>query len=172
VRFRQYTSGKTNPDGRMHRVSCSVLVCTVTIVAGFLLSACVSPDQGGATVPNDIASGNETADSAERSTEEGGQMQIAGIWDGSLKVPGAEIQITVKFLTDPTVADGRPAVAATMDIPTQMAYELPLSNVHASGISPGATVHFELATSGPTLIADGEIAADLTIFGEFTQGAA
>jgi uncharacterized protein len=164
VKLTQSAFGETNPTAPRRRAASALLICIVAIAAGFLLSACVSPDAGVATAQSPAA--------AEPIPEEDDQMQFIGVWDGSLTVPGAEIQITVKFLTNPTATDDRPEIAATMDIPAQLAYELPLSNVTASGTLPGETVHFELVTSGPTLIADGEINADLTISGQFTQGAA
>ncbi len=156
-----------------------------TILAIFLVMGCASyggVDATTAAVGPDTApdvSGPAVADTespaqAEDTVREDVQVQFVGVWEGSLKVQGAEIDIVVKFLQDPTMAAAAVDLrsVATMDIPVQMAYGLPLTNVSATGNSAGSAVHFELATSGPTLVADGELSDDATISGVFTQGPA
>ena len=137
----------------------------VATLAVFLVMGCAG---------HDAVDDAEPPAQAEVSVREDTQVQLVGVWEGSLKVQGTEIDIVVKFLQDPAV--GAAAVdlrsVATMDIPVQMAYGLPLTDVGATGNSAGSAIHFELATSGPTLIADGEITDDATISGVFSQGGA
>ncbi len=137
----------------------------VAVLAIFLAMGCAS---------HDAVDDAEPPAQAEVSVREDTQVQLVGVWEGSLKVQGTEIDIVVKFLQDPAVAAaaGDLRSVATMDIPVQMAYGLPLTNVSATGNSAGSAIHFELATSGPTLIADGEITDDAAISGVFSQGGA
>lgn len=137
----------------------------VAVLAIFLVMGCAS---------HDAVDDAEPPARAEVSVREDIQVQLVGVWEGSLKVQGAEIDIVVKFLQDPTIAAAAEDLrsVATMDIPVQMAYGLPLTNVSATGNSAGSAIHFELATSGPTLIADGEITDDAAISGVFSQGGA
>ncbi|MBU8912755.1 MAG: lysophospholipase [Spirochaetales bacterium] len=141
----------------------------VAILAAFLVMGCASHD-----AVDNAETPAATPAQVEDSEREDVQVQFVGVWEGSLKVQGAEIDIAVKFLQDPTVAAAAVDLrsVATMDIPVQMAYGLPLTNVSATGNSAGAAIHFELVTSGPTLVADGEITADAAISGVFSQGGA
>jgi pimeloyl-ACP methyl ester carboxylesterase len=103
---------------------------------------------------------------------------LVGEWEGYLRVPGAELEIMVRFLRDPADSDAAAGAdpVATMDIPAQMAYRLPLSEVSASSLASGATIHFELATQGPSLVFDGILLVPAdgppAISGTFEQGPA
>jgi len=139
------------------------------------IGACASQPQEGPAQPR-IEQGDDDAQEAPAPAqgEEGpaqpkeGGMSYIGQWSGSLKTQGVEIGITVKFLADP-VAPSEQTIA-TMDIPQQLALDLPLTEVSASGATPGSKVHFELETGGPKFIADGVLEAAGTISGTFTQG--
>ncbi|OGD73846.1 MAG: hypothetical protein A2Y64_09270 [Candidatus Coatesbacteria bacterium RBG_13_66_14] len=84
---------------------------------------------------------------------------IDGLWEGAITVQGMEIGFSVKFAT----ADG--ALTATMDIPSQMAYGLPLSNVTFDG----SRVYFELESALGLATHEGTL-AEGRITGAFKQG--
>ena len=129
---------------------------------------------------------------SEDAMEEKVLESYIGVWEGVLEVPGARLDVTVRFLAPPPARDAVPAAgagsadgptqpAATMDIPAQQAYRLPLRNVTASGLTAGAAVHFELQTGGPALVFDGELRLPVgapdeggvpVIAGTFVQGQA
>ena len=155
------------------RTTTRIRVGFATLLAIVLVAACASHAAVGPVIqdsaePAPATPVVESQVEAQDGNQEATVIQVVGVWEGSLKVQGAEIDIVVKFLSDPTAAD----VDATMDIPAQMAYGLPLTNVNATGAAPGSDIHFELATSGPTLVADLKITEDGAISGVFTQGAA
>jgi alpha-beta hydrolase superfamily lysophospholipase len=132
--------------------------------AGYGTSAGVAAQMAG-------QAGGETMD-------DGSLKAFVGVWEGALKMPGASLDVVIRFLREPGLDDASEArnPVATMDIPAQMAYRLPLRNVTASGQSDGAAIHFELPTGGATLFFDGAltVTADDSprIAGRFTQGGA
>ncbi len=83
---------------------------------------------------------------------------IDGLWEGSLSVAGATLQISVSFATN---SDG---LGATIDIPQQGATGIALANV--SYVPP--KVHFELTGGAGLAVFDGEQRGD-SISGSFTQ---
>ncbi len=93
--------------------------------------------------------------------EEEPVTSIDGAWEGAITVQGMEIGFTVKFAT----VEGE--LTAVMDIPSQMAYGLPLSNVSFDGTQ----VHFELDSPAGLAVHEGTLAED-RISGSFTQGGA
>jgi len=86
---------------------------------------------------------------------------IDGLWEGAVTVQGAEIGFSVKFAT----LDGE--LTATMDIPSQMAYRLPLQNVSFDG----SRVYFELDSPAGLATHEGTL-AEGRITGAFKQGGA
>ncbi len=85
-------------------------------------------------------------------------QSIDGSWKGSISILGTELQIFVKFNTEPD------SLHATIDIPQQGAKDLKL--VHVVYSLPG--VHFELPAGQSVAVFDGDFAND-SIKGAFTQ---
>lgn len=87
-------------------------------------------------------------------------VDLAGTWEGAIKLPGAELSITIDFKQNGEAWQGE------IDIPQQSAKDLPLANIKREG----ANVSFDLPNvpGNPsfkgTLAADGE-----TISGDFSQ---
>jgi len=162
-----------SPRNRGAAVAAGLVVIATLVVLGLTSCAGQQAAPGDAEEAASERTDQATSDVAMlEPTGEVGSMQLQGVWDGTLAVPGADIQIIVKFLDDPAAAGDGGSASATIDIPAQNAIGLPLSNVRATGADTGSEVHFELAVAGPSLVADGVIAADGTIAGTFTQGAA
>lgn len=83
---------------------------------------------------------------------------LDGPWEGTIAIMGQELRIIVRF----DASGGE--LKATIDIPQQMAADLPLSNVRREG----ERVHFELA-AGPGLAVFDGVLAQGNIRGDFTQ---
>lgn len=131
--------------------------------AAILVAGCAGTPEPASSTPT---GSKET--SHQEPPAEAVNVEYVGEWTGALEVQGTEIGIVVRFLNDPTGS----APVATMDIPEQMAADLPLSDISAGGNTAGSAVHFELVTGGPRLIADGLVGEDGGIAGTFTQGPA
>jgi pimeloyl-ACP methyl ester carboxylesterase len=86
------------------------------------------------------------------------QQSIDGRWEGAILVLGTELGFGVDFVTADTT------LTATMDIPDQNAFNLPLLSV--SFADP--TVHFELLGGPGLAVFDGTVEGD-SIGGAFTQ---
>jgi hypothetical protein len=84
---------------------------------------------------------------------------IAGLWDGEIALPGAALKIVVA-LTD---QDGQ--LSGTIDIPAQGAIDLPLHDVRFDA----SVLHFEMLEGPQLAVFDGELQADGTVSGTFTQ---
>ncbi len=85
-------------------------------------------------------------------------QDLDGPWEGAIAIMGQELKIIVRF-------DGSGGeLKATIDIPQQMAADLPLSNVRREG----ERVHFELAAGPGLAVFDGALAQG-KIRGDFTQ---
>ncbi|MBX2997904.1 MAG: alpha/beta fold hydrolase [Caldilineaceae bacterium] len=88
-----------------------------------------------------------------------GRTDLEGRWDGSISIMGTQLRIIVNFTRD---GDGW---VGTIDIPQQGASDIPLHSI--SFDSP--RVHFEML-SGPQLaVLEGELQADGSIAGTFSQ---
>lgn len=120
-----------------------------------LLAAC-----GRAATATQPAATPTPADSpptvAPPATEPLPASALDGQWEGAINIAGTTLGIIVRF----TSAGGVPA--ATIDIPQQGAYDLPLANVRVDGDS----VQFAIAMSGATF--DGTRDGD-TLGGSFAQ---
>lgn len=141
---------------------------TMTLIPMGFFAAMLVAGCAGAPEPASSAPTGSKEPSHREALAEGVTVEYVGEWTGALEVQGTEIGIVVRFLNDPAGI----APTATMDIPEQMASDLPLSEVSADGDIAGSAVHFELVTGGPKLIADGLVGEDGSIAGTFTQGPA
>lgn len=83
---------------------------------------------------------------------------LDGPWEGAIAIMGQELRIIVRF-----AAKGG-ELKATIDIPQQLAADLPLSNVKREG----ERVHFELAAGPGLAVFDGALAQG-NIRGDFVQ---
>jgi len=91
------------------------------------------------------------------------KTDIAGVWQGAIAIPGAELAIKIKFTSEGGGYSG------DIDIPAQGAKDLPLDSI----VFQGATISFLLPgiPGGPKF--KGMLAADGgTISGDFTQSGA
>lgn len=84
---------------------------------------------------------------------------LAGQWEGAISILGQELNIVVRFY-----ADGD-ALTASIDIPQQQAFELPLGGLTLSGNN----IKFAIEAVGATF--DGTVTGD-TISGDFKQSVA
>jgi len=89
------------------------------------------------------------------------QGALDGKWDGEIRVGGIQLEIHVTF------HDTSGQMSATIDIPPQHAYGLPLQNIRYAK----PVVHFELPAGPGVAIFEGTHAAD-SITGIFVQGGA
>jgi len=89
------------------------------------------------------------------------QTAIEGKWEGAIQLPSMEIGMEVTFVSEAE------ELTATIDIPPQGAFGLPLKNVSFED----PKVYFELPTSLATAIFDGKLEEE-KIRGSFTQGPA
>jgi uncharacterized protein len=89
------------------------------------------------------------------------QESLAGDWQGTINLPGFSLGINVHF------KGANDSLMATIDIPMQMAKELPLTNVRVKL----PAVHFELPAGPGLAIFEGVLQKD-SISGDFRQGAA
>ncbi len=88
-----------------------------------------------------------------------GTPKLDGRWEGNIIIPGQPMRIIVAFRTDGS------ALSATIDVPTQNATGLALTNVSQTG----SKVHFELRAASGLATFDGE-AAEATIRDEAGPG--
>lgn len=89
------------------------------------------------------------------------EATLEGRWTGALTILGSDLGFSVDF------TGSGAELAATMDIPTQGARGLPLTEVSEDGL----TVHFELQAGPGLAVWHGDRAGDV-IEGTFTQGGA
>lgn len=89
------------------------------------------------------------------------QSAIEGSWEGAIQLPSMEIGMEVAFVSEAE------ELTATIDIPPQGAFGLPLKNVSFED----PKVYFELPTSLAKAIFDGKL-EEGKIRGSFTQGSA
>ena len=87
-----------------------------------------------------------------------GQADLAGRWEGRIDVAGTQMAIIVN------VTEGSAGLAATIDIPQQMAKGIPLANLRYQP----PKVHFELPAGPGLAVFDGEMKGG-TIAGAFEQ---
>ena len=120
---------------KIHRILFSILICFTLIIIGSLFF---------------IVSAQQQVTSASG---------IEGIWEGNLKVPGAELRIVFKILKNP---DG--ILTATLDSPDQGATGIPVEEV----IFKDNTLHLEVKSAGGVF--EGKVSEDfLAIEGEWKQ---
>jgi pimeloyl-ACP methyl ester carboxylesterase len=116
------------------------------------LFACAA--RGQATAPQTAKA--QAAGPASTSATQG----ITGEWRGTLQTGQADLRLVLKLSQS---ADGK--LSATLDIPDQNAFGLPLNNVSYAD----RLLHFEFAAANVTF--EGEASRDGTeITGQFTQG--
>ncbi len=90
------------------------------------------------------------------------QVDLAGIWEGAIELPGTRLGITIEFKSGP---DG--SLTGDIDIPLQNARDLPLSNIRVFGDS----TTFDLPNVPGSPRFAGVTAPDRqSIAGDFTQG--
>lgn len=87
-------------------------------------------------------------------------VDLAGTWEGAIKLPGAELNITVDFKQAGETWQGE------IDIPQQSAKDLPLANIKREGMS----VSFDLPNVPGNPTFKGTLAADgQSLAGDFKQ---
>lgn len=93
------------------------------------------------------------------------ENRVTGHWEGQIEIPGQPIAVKI----DITINDGD--WTGTIDIPTQGAKGLPLSDIHVEENDEGVQVKFSIrgVPGNPTF--DGKL-QDGAISGTFTQGGA
>lgn len=89
------------------------------------------------------------------------QSAIEGSWEGAIQLPSMDIGMSVNF------EESADSLSATIDIPMQGAYGLPLINTSFSD----PKIHFELETPMAAAVFDGKLEQG-RIEGSFTQGPA
>ena len=102
-----------------------------------------------------------TAQDAAAPAAASGTAGVEGYWTGALSILGTDLPFSVTF----EMSDG--VILATMDIPAQGAFDLPLTEVSYED----GRAHFELQAGIGLAVWDGAHAGD-TIEGEFTQSGA
>jgi hypothetical protein len=86
---------------------------------------------------------------------------LEGQWEGPLKVAGQTLDMVVRF------SGGGSALKGTLDVPSQAAKNIPLSNVNIS--QDGSKVHYEAFSGARLATYDGELQADGSLSGVFEQ---
>ena len=86
---------------------------------------------------------------------------LEGQWEGPLKVAGQTLDMVVRF------SGSGSALKGTLDVPSQAAKDIPLSNVNIS--QDGSKVHFEAFSGARLATYDGELQADGSLSGVFEQ---
>ena len=84
---------------------------------------------------------------------------LEGNWEGSIQVASQDIGMVIRFTGSGSEAEGM------MDIPAQSAKDIPLSKVDLSA----PKVHFEAFSGQRLAVYDGQVQADGSIAGQFTQ---
>ncbi len=93
------------------------------------------------------------------------ENRVAGHWEGQIEIPGQSLAVKVDLAIDNSDWNG------TIDIPTQGAKDLPLSDIHIEENGPDVSVKFSIrgVPGNPTF--DGKL-HDGAISGKFSQGGA
>ena len=145
----------------------SVRYGCLACLAGLLMSAvacttpppAVRPTQSPAPAAPPTALAATPAGQPSQPSGEG-TPSLEGNWEGSIQVASQDIGMVIRFTGSGSEAKGM------MDIPAQSVKDIPLSKVDLSA----SKVYFE-AFSGQSLAAyDGQVLADGSIAGRFTQG--
>ncbi|HSN73527.1 MAG TPA: alpha/beta fold hydrolase, partial [Anaerolineae bacterium] len=141
----------------------SVRFGSLACLAGLLLSAVACTAPAPAAPPTQPPAPAPAAPPTALAATPAGQPSLPsleGNWEGSIQVASQDIGMVIRFTGSGSEAKGM------MDIPAQSAKDIPLNKVDLSA----SKVHFE-AFSGQSLAAyDGQVLADGSIAGRFTQG--
>ena len=128
----------------------------ILIVTGLSMVACSQPAAPTTPATPEVTPVAPTETATEPAPS---APSIAGYWEGSMTVLGADLTIIVKL------SDDGGAITGTMDIPQQGATDIPLHDISYAD----SKVHFELLEGARLATYDGQVNPDGTISGEFSQ---
>jgi len=140
----------------------SVRYWCLACLAGLLSTAACAAPAPAANPTQPPAPAVQAAAQTAPATVPAGQaapFSLEGNWDGSIKVANQDIGMVIRFTGSGSEAKG------TMDIPAQSAKDIPLSKVDLSA----PKVHFEAFSGQRLAVYDGQVQADGSISGLFTQ---